>query len=95
MSSSRVQKTCTGPPAALETATASSTKSVMARRPKPPPRSVVWSVICSGLKPMTRSSAATAIDWPWVGAQISTVRPRTWAVQFIGSMVAWARSGSS
>ena len=53
MSSSRVHTSLTGMPAALATCTASTTKSEVgvARRPKPPPRNMVWICTCSGLSP--------------------------------------------
>ena len=62
-SSSRVQTTFTGTFAALATSVASVTKSDagLARRPNPPPSSVVCSVTCSGFRPATlRGSGAIA-----------------------------------
>ncbi len=89
-------------PAALAIPTASATKSVSERRPKPPPRLVVWTVTRScdtpatlaatpRLPPPNRAGAA----WFWVGTQTTTSWSVTSAVQFIGSMQACARNGRS
>ena len=88
MSSSRVQTTFTGAPTAFDVSTASITKSTSPRRPKPPPRSIVWTETCPMGSPV--SFAAIACDPPgfWVGAQTVHASTVTWAVQFIGSIVA-------
>ena len=73
MSSSRVRITLTGLPTALATCTASTTKSEagQARRPKPPPRKVVWNLTFSGCRPATRAAASRSTVWIWVPVQIS------------------------
>src|SRR6266511_2439195 len=95
MSSSRDQITFTGAPTAWDTRTASETKSGSSRRPNPPPKNVVWMRTLSRGSPV--SSAATRCASPWfcVGAHTSTPSARTWAVQFIGSIVAWWTNGTS
>jgi hypothetical protein len=85
----------TGAPAAFEISTACTMKSTSMRRPKPPPRNVVRTVICSGLRPVTCAATPAAICWNWVGPQTRQESLRTSAVKFIGSMGAWARKGSS
>src|SRR2546422_8956650 len=60
MSSSRVQTTFTGFLMALEICTASWTKwlSGTARRPNPPPQSIVFNFTCSGLRPVSFDGVA-------------------------------------
>jgi hypothetical protein len=67
----------------------------MARRPKPPPRNVTWTFTRSGPIPSAFATSPWAQVGAWVGAQSSAEPPRTSAVQFIGSIGACARSGSS
>jgi len=50
--------TFTGAPTALDVSTASTMKSCSPRRPKPPPRSVVWTVTFSGGSPVSRAAVA-------------------------------------
>jgi len=99
MSSSRVQVSFTGRPGiATAACAASTTKSISARRPKPPPISVVRISTCAGGNPAAFAASSRAMLAAWVGAQ--TVRRgiapgSKWAVQFMGSRQAWARNGSS
>ena len=97
MSSSRVQTTFTGTPAALATWTASPTKSEagLARRPKPPPRNAVWMVTCSGLTPAICAAAPWSTVWNWVPVQISQRPLSSLTVQLSGSIGAWARNGTA
>ena len=95
MSSSRDQITFTGAPTALEVSSASRMKSSSKRRPNPPPRYVVWTCTFSGATPLIPAPSCWQPVWNWVGAQMSTPSGRTCAVQFIGSIVAWARKGAS
>ncbi len=95
MSSSLDQMSLTGRPTAFEARTAWTTKSTSWRRPKPPPSRVVCSWTRSGGTPSASAAAARARDGFWVGAQISQPLPLARAVQFIGSMVACARKGTS
>src|SRR5438034_7720082 len=95
MSSSRDHTTLTGAPAAFDVSSASRRKSSSNRRPKPPPRYVVCTLTFSGGTPPIPAPSPWAPVWNCVGAQMSTPSARTCAVQFIGSIVAWARNGSS
>ncbi len=93
MSSSRVQTTWTGAPRSREISTASRTKSVSERRPKPPPMRVEWTRTDSTGTPAASAAASWVPPAACVGAHTSTPSGRTSAVQFMGSMVAWARKG--
>src|SRR5215813_12548481 len=95
MSSSRVQTNLTGAPTALDASTAAGTKSTSRRRPNPPPSSVVWTLTWSGFKPAASAAAACAICCDWVPTYTSHRSALRSAVQFMGSMHACARSGSS
>src|SRR6266516_3578917 len=87
--------TFTGAPTACETRTASETKSGSSRRPNPPPRNVVWTRTRCLDKPVSSAATSCARVWFCVGAQTSQPSARTCAVQFIGSIVAWCRNGTS
>ena len=95
MSSSRVHTTFTGLPTAFDVSTASVTKSASPRRPKPPPRYVVWMWTASAGSPLAAIAACCDAVCPCVGTQTSQRSARTSAVQFIGSIVACARNGTS
>jgi hypothetical protein len=58
---------------ALATWTASLTKSLsnVARRPKPPPRNVVWILTCSGFSPAILAAFAWSPVWNCVPVQTS------------------------
>ena len=81
----------TGLPEIFDSSVASIVKSGAKRRPKPPPSSSVLTFTLAGV------TEATWLRMPWFGpwlcvpAQISTESPFTQAVQFSGSMQAWAR----
>ncbi len=94
MVSSRVQITFTGAPAFLAVSTASATKSVCERRPKPPPRKVVCTCTRSRGTPAISAATFWVELWSWVGAHTSTAPSPMRAVQFMGSMQAWARKGT-
>src|SRR6266540_236672 len=94
VSSSRDQITFTGAPTAFEVSSASWMKSSSNRRPKPPPRYVVWTFTFSGGTPPILAPRPCAPDWNWVGAQMSTPSARTCAAALIGSIVACARNGN-
>src|SRR2546425_891628 len=94
MSSSRVHTTFTGAPTAFDVSTASTMKSISARRPKPPPSSVVFTMTFSGGRPVSRAAVAWVPPGFWVGAQITHASRLTWAVAFIGSMHACSRNGT-
>jgi len=83
----------TGTFAAFATSVASRTKSevAVARRPKPPPRKVVWMKTCSGWRPRISEATFWSIVWNWVPVQMSHRSPSTFTVQFSGSIGAWAR----
>src|SRR5437763_6093395 len=77
--------------------TASTTKSEVgtARRPKPPPAIIVFSVTCSGFRPAVVAAAAWSPVWncePTHSVQWSSLKS---TVQLIGSIGAWARYGNS
>ena len=93
MSSSRVDMTLTGAFTDLAISTASRMKSDLgvARRPKPPPRRVVWIWTCSGLSPATSAAAARSMVWNWVPVQISQESGRRSTTQLSGSIIACAR----
>ena len=95
MSSSRVQINFTGAPTAFDASTAAGTKSTSRRRPKPPPSKVVCTLTCpaSARKPRPPRPASSAA--PGCRRRRSQRSALTSAVQFMGSMVACASSGSS
>ena len=95
MSSSRVQITCTGAPIFIDVSTASCTKSVRPRRPSPHPKKVGCTDTLSIGRPVICAAALCVPCGLCVGAQTSHLSGCTWAVQFIGSIVAWARNGTS
>src|SRR6267142_697329 len=97
MSSSRVQTTFTGIPAAFATCTASATKSDrgFARLPNPPPRKAVWMVTCSGGTPAIFAAMVWSLVWNCVPVQISQRFPSSFTVQLSGSIGACARYGTS
>ena len=95
MSSSRVQTSLIGMPAAFDTSTASSTKSVSPRRPKPPPTNVVTTVTASSGRPAIFAAIFCESVCACVGVQSVTPSARTSAVVFIGSIGACARYGVS
>ena len=82
------------PDIASATRTAWATESTSSRRPNPPPSKVACNVTASTGTPATWAATARAIWGTWVGAQIVTCPLRTCAVQFMVSMVAWARYGA-
>ena len=77
MSSSRDQITFTGAPTALDTRTASETKSGSSRRPNPPPEKVVWIRTFSLGMPATSAATRCASPWFCVGAHTSALSART------------------
>ena len=91
MSSSRDQISLTGVPGiCLAIATAWRTQSWTApRRPKPPPRWILWTSHLAGGRPAASAAAASAASPFWVGVQTSQRSGVQSAVAFIGSMVAW------
>ena len=82
--------TLTGALTAFEICTASRTKwlSKTARRPKPPPNNVVWTLTCSGLSPAACAAAMRSTVWNCVPVQTSQRSGRTSATQLSGSIVA-------
>ena len=93
MSSSRLQTTFTGPSTCCATLTARAVPSTSSRRPKPPPKRWLWTLTASFGSPVMSATTAWVRAGAWVPTQMSQPSPRTWAVQFIGSIVAWARNG--
>ncbi len=75
--------------------TALTAMSASSRRPKPPPSRWLCTVTFSTGTP----AASATSDWTrvitWVPIQISQAPGVRRTTQFIGSRVAWARSGSS
>jgi hypothetical protein len=64
------------------------------RRPKPPPSSITSIVTSSLATPATLAATSTAMLGTWVEAHRCTLPSATRAVQFTGSIVAWARKGA-
>src|SRR5450432_2184450 len=95
MSLSRVQISLTGRFTCLEICAACAQASPTARRPKPPPHSVTWTVTSSMSMPSALATNACATVGLCDGAQISQRSPVTLAVAFCGSSVACARYGAS
>ncbi len=93
MSSSRVHMTLTGAPIALESSTASLTKSHLDLRPKAPPSRVTWTLTCVGSSPVSAAASCCTDCGFWVGAQISQRSAVTWARACGVSIGAWASSG--
>ena len=91
MSSSRDQISFTGVPGSSRAiATACRTQSWTApRRPKPPPRWILWTSQLVAGRPAASAAAASAASPFWVGVQTSQRSGVQTAVAFIGSMVAW------
>ncbi len=91
-SSSRVQMTLTGAPAAFAISTASmmNSSSRWPRRPKPPPISMSCSVTLLRGIPSTLATASCAMVWLCVPHQISAASPDgdTMATAFSGSICA-------
>src|SRR2546422_117373 len=94
-SSSRDHWSWTGTPAAFETSTASAMKSARPRRPKPPPRYIVWIWTFSAGNPVICTAASRAADWICVPVQTSQPSARTCATALSGSIGACARYGAS
>src|SRR6266404_5084992 len=96
-SSSRVHTTLTGALATLATLTASMTKSEagFARRPKPPPRSVVLILTFSGGRPAVLAALARSTVSNCVPVQSSQLSARKSTTQLSGSIMACARYGTS
>ena len=83
------------PAGALETVTAWTTKSTSPRRPKPPPRNMLCTRTLWCGRPAVFAAAARVRPGAWVETQTSQLLAFTSAVQFMGSMQAWARYGTS
>ena len=84
------------PPSTTSQASTTKSETGFARRPKPPPASIVWSFTFSGSRPEHLAAAAL------VHASGTACRPRSRApspcistVQLSGSIGAWARYGTS
>ncbi len=95
MSSSRVHTTLTGPSTCLAMRTAATTMSGSSLRPKPPPSRCLWTVTFSTGRPAAFAASDCTRVMIWVPIQISQESGLRCTVQFIGSIVAWARNGSS
>src|SRR4030095_8986272 len=95
MSSSRDQITFAGLLTALDTKAACTTKSTSNRRPNPPPSKVRLIVTFSGGSFSNPLSTSFASSGPCSGPHTAQESLVTCAVQFIGSIVAWARNCDS
>ena len=93
MSSSRVQSSFIGTFACFAIAAASAMYSVISRRPKPPPERVMWTVMSVSGMPNVRETSARPAAGDCVGAHSSSLPPSKRAVQFCGSIGAWAMNG--
>jgi hypothetical protein len=87
--------TFTGAPTAFAVSTASTTKSISPRRPKPSPSRVVFTVTFSGGTPTIRAAVAWVPPGFWVGAHTTQPSGVICAVAFMGSMHACSRNGTS
>src|ERR1035438_7337519 len=97
VSSSRVHTIFTGTLASFATCTASTTKSEagLARRPNPPPSNVVWIFTFSGESPAAFAAFARSTVSNCVPVHISQLSSLRSTTQFNGSIMAWARYGTS
>ena len=96
MSSSRLHSVCTGLPGTAAAMTAAcAMKSTSRRRPKPPPISIGCTVTSCTDRLVPNAAASRAKLGTCVPVQTLTPDCCTCTVQFIGSMVAWARYGAS
>jgi hypothetical protein len=88
MSSSRVHSSFTGVPVSFAMRAASTMKSFIRRRPKPPPPRVRWIVILLSSMPSAFDTRLRPGAGFCVGAQISILPSAQRAVAFCGSRLA-------